>query len=93
MVKASLLQKGSGAERNFTRNVSKINTLPIQIFLTLVETSGGKTSVGLWFRGLSLIVGRHKEGMSRGIGHDPTSLKHQKGEGRIVVDMVLNIEI
>ena len=46
-------QKGSGAGRNFTRTFSKSNTLPIQISLTLVETSGGMTSVGLWFRSLS----------------------------------------
>ena len=55
------------------------NTLPIQISLTLVEKSGGTTSVGLWFRRLSLLGGRHKEGKSRGTGHDPTSLKNRKG--------------
>ena len=93
MVKASLRQKGLGAGRNFTRKVSKSNTLPFQIYLTLVETSGGTTSVGLWFRSLSLLGGRHKEGRSRGTGHDPTSLEHQNGEGRIAVDVVLNIEI
>ena len=41
-----------GAGGNFTRKVSNSNTLPIQIYLTLVETSGGTTSVGLWFRSL-----------------------------------------
>ena len=46
-------QKGSGAGRKFNRKVSKSNTLPIQISLTLVETLGGTTSVGLWFRSLS----------------------------------------
>ena len=48
-------------------------------------------SVGLWFRSLSLLGGRHKEGRSRGTGHDPTFLKHRKEKGRIVVDVVLNI--
>ena len=50
--KESLRQKGLGAGRNFTSKVSKSNTLPIQISLTLVETSGGTTSVGLWFQSL-----------------------------------------
>ena len=45
--KASLRRKGLGAGRNFTSKVSKNNTLPIQISFTLVETSGGTTSVGL----------------------------------------------
>ena len=40
-----------------------------------------------------LLGGRHKEGRSRGTGHDPTSLKHRKGEVQIAVDVVLNIEI
>ena len=40
-----------------------------------------------------LLGGRHKEGRSRGTGHDLTSLKHQKGEGQIAVDVVLNIGI
>ena len=40
-----------------------------------------------------LLGGRHKEGRSRGTGHDPTSLKHQNGEGQITVDVVLNIGI
>ena len=40
-----------------------------------------------------LLGGRHKEGRSRGTGHDPTSLKNQKGEGRIAADVVLNIGI
>ena len=93
MVKASLRQKGSGAGRKFTRKVSKSNPLPIQITLTFVETSGGTTSVGLCFRSLSLLGGRHKEVRSRGTGHDPTSLKHQKGEGRIAADVVLHIGI
>ena len=53
-MKASLRQKGSGAGRKFTSKVSKSNTLPIQVSVTLVETSGGKTSVGHWFRSLSL---------------------------------------
>ena len=47
--KASLRWKGLGAGRNFTSKVSKSNTLPIQISLTLVETLVGTTSVGLWF--------------------------------------------
>ena len=93
MVKSYLRQKGLVAGRNFTRKVFKSNTLPIQISLTLVETSGGTTSVGLWFRSLSLLGGRHKEGGSRGTGHNPTSLKHRKGEGRIAVDVVLDIGI
>ena len=93
MVKASLRQKGLGAGRNFNRKVSKSNTLPIQISLTLVETSGGTASVGLWFRSLLLLVGRHKEGRSRGTGHDSTFLKQLKGEGWIAVDVVLNIRI
>ena len=67
--------------------------MPIQISLTLVETSGGTTSVGLWFLSLSLLGGRHEEGRSRVTGHDPTSLKHRKGEGRITADVVLNIGI
>ena len=67
--------------------------LPIQISLTLVETSGGTTSVDLWFRSLSLLGGRHKEGRSRGTGHDPNSLKHRKGEGQIAADVVFNIVI
>ena len=53
MVKAYLSQKGSGEGRNFISKVSKKNTLPFQISLTLVETSGGTISVGLWFRSLS----------------------------------------
>ena len=73
--------------------ISKSNKLLIQISLSLVKTSGGTTSVGLWFRSLSLLGRRHKEGRSRGTGHDPTSLKHQKGEGRIAMDVVLNIGI
>ena len=93
MVKASLRRKGSGAGRNFNRKVSKSNTLPIQISLTLVETSGGTTSVGLWFRSLLLLGGRHKEVRSRGTGHDPTSLVNRKGEGLITVYVVLNIGI
>ena len=88
MVKAYLRRKGSGVGRNFTSKVSKSNTLPIQISLTLVETSGVTTSAGLWFRSLSLLGGRHKEGSSRGTGHDPTSLKNRKGEGRIAADVV-----
>ena len=48
--KLSLQQKGSGTGRKFNRNYSKSNTLPIQIYLTIVETSGGTTSVGLWSR-------------------------------------------
>ena len=40
-----------------------------------------------------LLGGRHKEGRSRGTDHDPTSLEHQKGEGWITVDVVLNSEI
>ena len=40
-----------------------------------------------------LLGGRHKEGRSRGISHDPTSLKNQKEEGLIAVDVVLNIGI
>ena len=40
-----------------------------------------------------LLGGRHKEGGTIGTGHDPTSLEHQNGEGRITVDVVLNIEI
>ena len=40
-----------------------------------------------------LLGGRHKEVRIRGTGHDPTSLEHQKGEGQITVDGVLNIEI
>ena len=35
-----------------------------------------------------LFGGRHKEIRSRGTGHDPTSLEHRKGEGRIAVDVV-----
>ena len=93
MVKASLRRKGSGAGRNFNRKVSKSNTLSIQISLTLVETSGDTTSVGLWFQSLSLLGGRHKKGRSRGTGHDPTSLDHQKGESWIAVNVVLNILI
>ena len=50
--KASLRRKGLGAGRIFNIKVSKSKTLPIQISLTLVETSGGTTSVGLWFRSL-----------------------------------------
>ena len=69
------------------------NMLPIQISLTLVETSGGTKSVGLWFRNISLLGGRHKEGRSRGTGRDPASLKHRKGEGRIAADVVSNILI
>ena len=53
MVKLSLRQKGLGAGRNFTSKFSNRNTFPIQIYLTRVETSGGKTSVGFWFRSLS----------------------------------------
>ena len=41
----------------------------------------------------TLLGGRHKEGRSRETGHDPTSLKHRKGEGRIAVDVVFNIGI
>ena len=93
MVKAYLRRKGSGSGRNFTNKVSKSNTLTIQISLTLVETSEVKTSVGLWFRILSLLGVWHKEGRRRGTGHDPTSLKHQKGEGRIAADVVLDIGI
>ena len=51
--KAYLRRKGSGAGRNFARKFSNRNTLPIQIYLTLVETSGGTTSVGLWFQSIS----------------------------------------
>ena len=40
-----------------------------------------------------LLGGRHKEVRTRGTGHDPTSLKHWKGEGRIAVDVVLNTGI
>ena len=80
MVKALLRRKGSGVGRKFTRNFSKINTLPIQMSLTLVEKLVGTTSVGLWFRILSLLGGRHKEGRIRGTGRDPAYLKHQKGE-------------
>ena len=40
-----------------------------------------------------LLGGRHKEGRSRGTGHDPTSLKHRKVEGRIAADVFLNIGI
>ena len=40
-----------------------------------------------------LLGGRQNEGSSIGTGHDPTSLMHQKGEGRIEVDVVLNIGI
>ena len=36
---------------------------------------------------------RHKEGRSRGTGHDPTSLNQGKGEDRITLDVILNIEI
>ena len=36
---------------------------------------------------------RHKEDSSRGTGHDPTSLNHGKGEDRIALDVILNIEI
>ena len=54
--KASLRRKGSGAGRNFNRKVSKSNTLPIQISSTLIETLGGKTSVGLWFRSLLVSI-------------------------------------
>ena len=43
--------------------------------------------------GATLLGGRHKEGRSRGTGHDPTSLKHRKGEGRIAADVVLNIGV
>ena len=93
MVKVSLRQKGSGAGINFISKVSKSNTFPIQISLTLVETSGGTTSVDLWFQSLSLLGGRHKEVRSRVTGRDPASLKHQKGEGRIAADVVLNIII
>ena len=39
----------------------------------------------------ALLGGRHKEVRSRGTGHDPTSLKHRKGEVWITVDVVLNI--
>ena len=35
-----------------------------------------------------LLGGLNKEGRSRGTGHDPTSLEHQKGEGRIAVNVV-----
>ena len=93
MEKSSLRQKGSGAGRNFTRKVSKSNTLPIQISITLVETSGGTKSVGLCFRSLLLLGSRHKEVRSRGTDRDPASLKHRKKEGRIAVDVVLNIGI
>ena len=41
----------------------------------------------------TLLGGRHKEGRSRGTDHDTTYLEHQKGEGWITVDVVLNIEI
>ena len=41
----------------------------------------------------NLLGGLHKEGRSRGTGLDPTSLEHQKGDGRIAVDVVLNIGI
>ena len=88
-----LCRKGSGTGRNLTRTVSKSNTLPIQISLTLVETLGGTTSIDLWFRSLSLLGGRPKEGRSRGTGRDPISLKHHKGEGRIAAYVVLNIGI
>ena len=54
--KASLRRKGSGAGRNFTRKVSKSNTLFIQISLTLLETLGGTTSVGLWFQSLLVVT-------------------------------------
>ena len=91
MVKESLRQKGSGAGRNFTIKVSNSNTLPIQISLTLVETLGGTSSVGLWFRILSLLGGRHKEVRSRGTGRDTPSLNHRMVEGQIVADVVLNI--
>ena len=50
--KASLRQNSSGAGRKFCSKVSKSNTLPIQIYSTLVEKSEGTTSVGLWFQNL-----------------------------------------
>ena len=53
--KAYLRRKGSGAGRKFTSKVSKSNTLPIQISLILVKTSGGTTSAGIWFRSLSVL--------------------------------------
>ena len=40
-----------------------------------------------------LLGSHHKEGGRRVTGHDPTSLKNLKEEGRIAVDVVLNIEI
>ena len=72
-------RKGSFAGRNFTSKVFKINKLPIQIFLTLIETSGGTTSVGLWFRSLLLLGVWNKEGRIVGTGRDPASMKHRKG--------------
>ena len=36
---------------------------------------------------------RNKESRIRGTIHDPTSLKHRKGEGWIAADVVLNIVI
>ena len=85
--------KELGAGRNFTDEGPKSNTLPIQIALTLVDTSGGMMSVGLWFRILLLLGGCHKEGRIRISRHDPASLKHRKEEGRIAEDVVLNIGI
>ena len=41
----------------------------------------------------ALLGGRHKGDRSRGTYSYPTSLKHQKGEGQIAADMVLNIGI
>ena len=57
------------------------------------ELSIGKNPQPLQHIWSLLLGGQHKEGRSRGTGHDPTSLEHRKGEGRITVDVVLNIEI
>ena len=51
------------------------------------------TQRAISFHNRWLLGGRHKEGRSRRTGHDPTYLKHWKGEGRIAEDVVLNIGI
>ena len=57
--KAYLSRKGLVTGENFTRKVSKSNTLPIQISLIIVKTLGCTTSVGLWFQSLLVYIYYH----------------------------------